>query len=416
MLYQRGLLLVAMQPDPAVVPTFDPNTDAVLVEDPMYSIDPSVLERNFVRKSISVLPHAIGRKLAKITFTTEVRGNGKLQSGLLADAPLLGRLFRACSLSQTLVATAAATVPFKTGTVTGPTVSWSVGAGAITVTDRVTYTITVSTGGASGTAKVDITPDDVTVGGPATTAVTLTTATPLTVGNKGVTVTPTWSGSLVLGQKWVVAAQPKGVQYKPITDNPEMVAFRLYYDGVLHLMDRARGTFRIEAKAGNFAVLTWEFTGQYQDMVDAAIPDAVYEDTLPSQVELAHCLIDGYAPTIDTFSMDLANTIVPRADANSADGYNGVMITGRNPTGGIDPEMTTKAVFDWQGKMARGAQMAVQFRVGSEVGNRIWFHAMAAQATGNPYANREGQRTLQYGLKFPQLSGAGDDEFSITFT
>jgi hypothetical protein len=41
---------------------------------------------------------------------------------------------------------------------------------------------------------------------------------------------------------------------------------------------------------------------------------------------------------------------------------------------------------------------------------------MAAQATGNPYANREGQRTLQYGLKFPQLSGAGDDEFSITFT
>jgi hypothetical protein len=293
MLYQRGLLLVAMQPDPAVVPTFDPNTDAVLVEDPMYSIDPSVLERNFVRKSISVLPHAIGRKLAKITFTTEVRGNGKLQSGLLADAPLLGRLFRACSLSQTLVATAAATVPFKTGTVTGPTVSWSVGAGAITVTDRVTYTITVSTGGASGTAKVDITPDDVTVGGPATTAVTLTTATPLTVGNKGVTVTPTWSGSLVLGQKWVVAAQPKGVQYKPITDNPEMVAFRLYYDGVLHLMDRARGTFRIEAKAGNFAVLTWEFTGQYQDMVDAAIPDAVYEDTLPSQVELAHCLIDG---------------------------------------------------------------------------------------------------------------------------
>ena len=129
MLYQRGLLLVAMQPDPAVVPTFDPNTDAVLVEDPMYSIDPSVLERNFVRKSISVLPHAIGRKLAKITFTTEVRGNGKLQSGLLADAPLLGRLFRACSMSQTLIAAAAATLPFKTGTavVAGPPIVASSG-------------------------------------------------------------------------------------------------------------------------------------------------------------------------------------------------------------------------------------------------------------------------------------------------
>jgi hypothetical protein len=70
--------------------------DGFLVENPMYTIKPNVLERKFVRKDLSQMPFIIGRKIASMEFTTELRGNGRANSGVAANAPLIARLFRAC--------------------------------------------------------------------------------------------------------------------------------------------------------------------------------------------------------------------------------------------------------------------------------------------------------------------------------
>ncbi len=70
--------------------------DAVQVADPVFSIDPNVLDRNFTAPDLSPFEHVIGRKLASISFTTELKSNGSAQSGLIADEPRLGRLFRGC--------------------------------------------------------------------------------------------------------------------------------------------------------------------------------------------------------------------------------------------------------------------------------------------------------------------------------
>lgn len=75
--------------------------DGVLVADPAYTVEPSVLERNFVRSSLSPQAHIMGRLLAGMEFQTELRGNQLQHSGDVADAPIISRLFRACGYALT---------------------------------------------------------------------------------------------------------------------------------------------------------------------------------------------------------------------------------------------------------------------------------------------------------------------------
>jgi hypothetical protein len=81
-------------------------SDGILVMNPQYTITPNVLTRNLMRNDLSQMPHIIGRKLAQMKFSTELRGNGKQNSGLSADAPVIARLFRACGFALTSILSA----------------------------------------------------------------------------------------------------------------------------------------------------------------------------------------------------------------------------------------------------------------------------------------------------------------------
>lgn len=71
--------------------------DAVLCEEPDYQVDFVALERNFVKPNWSRTPHAAGRKLAKITFTHEIRGGGTA-----GDQCDFGKLLTFCGFKETL--------------------------------------------------------------------------------------------------------------------------------------------------------------------------------------------------------------------------------------------------------------------------------------------------------------------------
>jgi hypothetical protein len=116
------------------------NSDGILVADPTYSADPNVLERNFTRDTLSPISHIVGRMLAKMEFTTELRGNGKQNSGVLTDAPIIARLFRACGYKLTACPDPGAIGPFNIGDIANP-IAWSLGSGAFA-----TGTLTISTG------------------------------------------------------------------------------------------------------------------------------------------------------------------------------------------------------------------------------------------------------------------------------
>ena len=418
LLQMRAVLLSKIESvyNTDAVPTQD---DAMLVSEPDFTVDPNMLERNFSRNSLSTLAHRVGRKLAGMTFGLELRGSGNV-----ATAPKLGRHLRASGYAETQITAGASQVGAvrrHPEGVAGPNVAWGGAAmGVVSPPEPIMYTIEVMTGGISGTAKVSITPDtNSVVQGYDTvrTNLSITTGTALQLkgtGN-GAAITPTFAGTLVVGQKWVVFVFPVGWLYTPVSSNFESVTNYLYRDGILHKQPGGRATFTIEGTAGEYPTMSFTYTGQYKKPIDAAMPATpVYEATLPPVVENANLAINEYMATVNRFSFDQGNRISPRSDVSASDGYNGVNLVGRDPKGGIDPEMALVADEDFWQRLADADQMYFRMRFGNEVGNRSWVIAPGVQYTSMTYSNRDSYLVLDAGLRFPQFA-AGDDEVMFFF-
>ena len=408
LLTRKAVLQAAMETTYDVPASVGVN-DGVLVSNPMFTVKPNVLERNFVRNDLSPMPHIIGRKLASMEFETELRGNGKQSSGIAADAAIITRLFRACGYGQSANAAPVAKGPFVIGD-PPVEVTWDSDASAATNTDVVAYYIAVDTPGPSGTAKVTITSD---TEGEGHASETVTSGTELEIGTFGLTLTPTWTGELKAGMSWVVWLMPPGIGLSPISDNFESITLVMHKDGVKHVMPGAFGTFEITAQAGNFATVKWTFTGTYVPPTDEANPSPRYERTLPSQVELARLRVSTFNAVVEKFTFNQQNDIQIRPDVSSSDGYIGTRITARKPEGGIDPEADLVANNDFWGQMAAATRMPFQMRVGHQAGNTIWVIAPNTQYTGLTYTDRNGILSYDAGMRFAR--SIGNDEIAFYF-
>lgn len=386
--------------------------DAVLAEELDYQLDVSVLERANIKPTWSKDPHATGRKLARITFTVDVRSNG-LKTGVAADESMLGRILRHCGLSRTLK-TAVGSIGPSAVDVHTTEVTWGAPSlAAYTGEEVVNLYMEVVTPGASGVATIKVTSDNPTAI-PNTAATMVTTGTPFDVGD-GITFTPTFTGALAEGQAWMLTITPEGCMvYKPDSeeDNHDSATLYAYMDGTLLVVTGAYGTAELTGEVNGYGKMRCEFLGQYYEPVDAALPSPTFERSKPAQIELAKFRLDGFAATVSRFSLDLANEILPRLDANGADGYNGTYIGDRNPTGGCDPEATLVADQNFWKKLAQAKSIPVTYRFGTVPGNIVHVRAPAAQYTGLTYSTRDRIQTFDAGLAFRD-AGAGDDEFVI---
>lgn len=382
-------------------------SDGILVSEPQYTINPNVLERDFTRDSLSMSPHIIGRKLASMTFTTELRGNGKQQSGLTADAPIIARLFQACGYQLT-----GHTDPFTKGVYEIGDhlnkVAWTPDAGDADNTDAICYFVKVTTPGASGTAKITVTSD---TAGEGSAEATITTATDVELGTHGLIITPVFTGDLEDNQEWVIWLMPPGLELAPRSDNFQSITLNMNKDGVKHVMPGSFGTFEITMTAGEFARIAWTFTGIYVAPTDVALPSPIYERTLPPMVELARLRLHAFYAIVETASFNQQNDIQVRPDVSSADGYIGTRITSRNPEGGINPEADLVASNDFWGDLASAKRMPFQMRVGHVPGNTVWMIAPGVQYTGLTYTDRNGILTYDANIKFP----AYDDNDEVFF-
>lgn len=408
MLTKRAIVLATVEATYGTSPGFTPSTDGILVSSPDFTPDITILERDYTRQDLSPLPHATGRKLAKMSFTTELRGNGLQSSGLLTNAPILTRLFRGCGYAVTAQSAVAASPVYDIGIHLNE-VAW-VSGGTLTNTELIAYYVAVDTAGASGTAKVTVTSETT---GEGSASQTVTSDSPLSLGTKGLTLTPTFTGSLVVGQRWVVWLQPKCLKVTPLSQTYESVSLRMYLDGTLHEMNGGMGTFTIDATSGQYATMKWDFTGQYVDVVDAALVSPNFERTLPSQVQLGRLRVDDFPAIVNAFNWTQANDIQPRPDINGSDGYAGVRITGRKPVAGIDPEASLVASHDFWGRMSNATIMPFQMRVGTQPGNTVWIVSPVVQYNRMTYRDRSGIRAYDAGLSFGRYNG--DDEVMILF-
>lgn len=420
LLTRRALVLAAVESTPGVDANPTAAANALLAIEPAYSVDPTVLERRIATPDLSPLPHVIGRKLGRISFQHEVRGNGLVQSGLLADAPRIVALLRMCGFEAVSVQGGAAAIvqtPIPGWANSGPTITWAPGGSAPGYAEPVMFTIEVTTGGASGTARVSIFNNNAAVAGPTQTNLTATSGTsPLALGTTGLTIQPTWTGNLVLGDTFTVLTLPNGVTLRPRSTGFETGTIYAYFDGLMHRLTHAMGTFSLQAEAGNYPTMNFEFSGNYVATTDTAMPaNPVFEQTLPQQIENAALTLNRNTGLLAAgFTLDVQNTVSPRLSVNHADGYNGFRLTARNPVGTISPEATLEASHPFWADMAVGAQRTFYADMGGTRGNSCLVFAPRTQIGGLTYGDRDGLRTYDVNLAFKR-GAAGDDELRIHF-
>ena len=260
----------------------------------------------------------------------------------------------------------------------------------------------------------------VTFTGAAASVVVTSGTTAITLGASGAQITPTWTGNLVRGQRWIVQLYETGYQYRPTSRASERETITLYVfrDGVLHKITSCTGTVTFTGEAGNLAQAQFEFQGNYIDPVEEPTPlDAVFEETIPPQVELAQMSINGDNDfCAQSFTFTLGNQINPRDCINATDGYDGSNITGREPTAQLNPEASYEAYTGMWGDFSRSKQFPIHLRVGSEAGNMVRFYAERVNFTGLTYGDRNNVVTLESTFRLNGVSAAGDDELRVVFS
>lgn len=292
-------------------------SDFILASDAQYSPDFQMIERNYMRPSLSRTPHIMGRQLATLSFTTEVYG----------------------------------------------------------------------TGVAAGTGDEDA-------------------------------ATPKWADLLeACAFGATTASTPAGKVYSPITGNQKTITLYCYYDGLLHKLTGAMGTFVLSAEAGSIATIQWTFTGVHNDPVAEVTPVPDFPVVNPALVESCTLTLGGTTSglLIQNIGIDIQNNVVPRADANSAKGFNSMYITGRNGQVTINPEQVPEATHPFWGDFQGATRKALSFNIGTVAGNKVEVNLPNTQVSGMSYSDRDGIRTYDITMAAASVTGTGDDELSFKF-
>lgn len=388
-LTQRALVLAKVESTSGVDSVPTATTNAILVNNPQIGFTPNEIVRNFARPDFSPYPSILGRKLSTLSFELEIAG-----SGTAGVAPRWAPLLAACGMSLTAT-TAITRVIAAVGS-----------SGAVRASNVVTITTTVAHSLAVGD-EVEITGVTNTSFNGAFVVVAAPTTTTFTYAQIGTDVT-SGGGTVTKGVT--------GSTYKPTT-NAFLPSITLYcfYEGLLHKITGALGTFSVTADAGAIGMVQFNFTGNYNTPTDTTFPSSpIFDNVIPNQVELASLVYGSNTSLIvQQFKFDMANRVVPRLSVNHANGYSGVRITGRDPKGGINPEAEAVSLEPFWTDAETSNLKSFEMTIGTTAGNQVFFNAPKVQVNSLGYGDRDGLRTYDLGLAFRR--NLGNDEIEIAF-
>ena len=211
-----------------------------------------------------------------------------------------------------------------------------------------------------------------------------------------------------------LTAGAEKVTYLPASTGIPSLTLWLYEDGMVRKLYGCRGTVSFSGKIGEPVFADFKFTGVYGGTDTAAIIAPTFANVIPPTVLGASLTIDAYAAICESFSIDMGNEIQLRSSIGAAKGYLSALMTGRKPTGKIDPEMVLPTAYDFMGKWVAGtaAELAIG-PIGSQDYNRFTLDAPKCVYTKVGSGDRSGNMTAD--LDFSLAMVTGDDEFKLEF-
>jgi len=377
MLSRRRQLAVKIETQEGVAESVSAIDAKLLVYDPKVGFDVEMFERNPARRSFSPLGKIPGKRPATLSYRLEMRGSG---SAIIL--PEWAKLFASCGLEanelRSMGIGAVTGGPFlHTEYITGGT-SGAVGRVVIRTANGVTSIYFVPVSGTFQSGE--------TIAGAISGATSVTSSAPVQAG-------------FIL---------------HPVSDEIPSVTQGLYEDGMRKLIKGARGKLKLNFKSGDPAMADFEFQGVEAGVTDEPLlEDVSYETTKPPAFLNALFSVDGFSARIEAMDLDLSNTLVPRDDVNDDRGILSFAITGRNFQGSFNPEMVKAAEHDFHAKLFSGAELLIDFTLGSIAGNKFRLYIPKAQYVKVEDEERDGLQLAKCSFSLNGSLDPGDDELAI---
>lgn len=230
------------------------------------------------------------------------------------------------------------------------------------------------------------------------------------------------SGALGTAPAWGVLARACGmaetivastrVEYAPVSSSQESVTIYANESGTLHKLTGARGSVVFGLDKDNIPVFHWKFLGRYNAPAAQALPALTltsWIDPLPlNKVNTPTFTLDGYSPVLESLSIDLGNKAIARDRPGAA--Y--IALTDREMSGSVTFESPPIGTKDFFTIAKAGTQFVHQLVHGTVAGNILQFDNPKVQLQNPAYADIDGIRHIQGGLRLNR--NAGDDELKLT--
>lgn len=203
------------------------------------------------------------------------------------------------------------------------------------------------------------------------------------------------------------------VTYAPISSGFEAVTVYWNLDGTRHVMLGARGSLTLSLDSNKLPIMKYALTGLLGTVTDAALPATtlpVYPNpVVASKTNTPTFTLHGYAAIMETFSIDLGNTVEPRLLVGSES----ILITGRETSGSNTLQADQIANIDWQAKAVARTRGPLAITHGLSAGNIIQIAAPAVEVGKPTHGQSNGILNTTMKLDFCPSASTGNDEISI---
>ena len=179
----------------------------------------------------------------------------------------------------------------------------------------------------------------------------------------------------------------------------------------------ARGTVVFTAVKGQPVMATFTFTGRYIEPTEGSM--LTTPAPTPNPIPFLNASVSFQAVgtlKVQNVEIDMANTVALRNDANQVSGNFSALITGRVPTGTLDPEMEENATFNPWKKLTDGDEGVLSYALTGSAGNITTVNAPKVQLTNVEQGDRDAITITPLSFVLNQSVDIGDDEISIAFT
>lgn len=184
-------------------------------------------------------------------------------------------------------------------------------------------------------------------------------------------------------------------------------------DGVRESIRFSRGTVSATGTIGEPMILNFEFKGGFDAIADQGnLSGVTFGQSVPpvlidADLALGHSattFAQEYVPCIRTITLAMNNDVQFVECMADSSGIFNTQITGRKPTGTIDPDLLPESVFSYMNDFLNNTAYRARFTVGSTLGNKFLMTLPALSTTGAPTGDRNGISTRQ--IAFEMTGGS----------